>query len=79
MEGVPEKPNLCGIIPNAFAHIFGHIAKAEGDEKFLVRVSYFEIYKEKIRDLLVRKADREINHGNNLEVKEDREKGLKAW
>ncbi|XP_055332621.1 kinesin-like protein KIF3A [Paramacrobiotus metropolitanus] len=76
MEGVPERPELRGIIPNAFAHIFGHIAKAEGYQKFLVRASYFEIYKEQIRDLLVKKSDKDRGVGNNLEVKEDREKGV---
>ena len=45
-------PELKGIIPNSFAHIFGHIAKAEDDLKFLVRVSYLEIYNEEVRDLL---------------------------
>ncbi len=33
MEGVRDKPELRGIIPNSFAHIFGHIAKLEGDIK----------------------------------------------
>ena len=33
MEGIRDKPELRGIIPNSFAHIFGHIAKAEGDIK----------------------------------------------
>lgn len=39
-----------GIIPNSFAHIFGVIAKAEGSTKFLVRVSYLEIYCEDVKD-----------------------------
>ncbi|GAB5566692.1 kinesin-like protein KIF3A isoform X5 [Prionailurus iriomotensis] len=52
MEGVRAVPELRGIIPNSFAHIFGHIAKAEGDTRFLVRVSYLEIYNEEVRDLL---------------------------
>lgn len=52
MEGVRSVPELKGIIPNSFAHIFGHIAKAEEDIKFLVRVSYLEIYNEEVRDLL---------------------------
>ena len=30
MEGVRAVPELRGVIPNSFAHIFGHIAKAEG-------------------------------------------------
>jgi kinesin family protein 3/17 len=29
MEGVRTVPELRGIIPNSFAHIFGYIAKAE--------------------------------------------------
>ena len=41
-----------GIIPNSFAHVFGHIAKAGDDLKFLVRVSYLEIYNEDVLDLL---------------------------
>ena len=38
MEGVRSVPELRGIIPNSFAHVFGHIAKAEGDSRFLVSV-----------------------------------------
>lgn len=33
MSGNPSAPELKGIIPNSFAHIFGHIAKATEDEK----------------------------------------------
>ena len=31
MEGVRKVPEKCGVIPNSFAHIFGHIAKCEGE------------------------------------------------
>ena len=48
MEGVRTVPELRGIIPNSFAHIFGAIAKSEGDVRFLVRVSYLEIYNEEV-------------------------------
>ena len=51
MEGVRSNPELKGIIPNSFAHIFSHISK-NPDFKFLIRVSYLEIYCEEIRDLL---------------------------
>ena len=34
MEGVRTAPELRGIIPNSFAHIFGAIAKAEGDVRY---------------------------------------------
>lgn len=33
MEGSHTSPELNGIIPNSFAHIFGHIAKAKEDIK----------------------------------------------
>ena len=52
MEGVPDPPELRGIIPNAFQHIFDKVAVAEEHQHFLVRASYLEIYNEEIRDLL---------------------------
>ncbi|XP_073843810.1 kinesin-like protein 64D [Musca autumnalis] len=64
MSGNPESPQTKGIIPNAFAHIFGHIAKAKENQKFLVRVSYMEIYNEEVRDLLGKDVTK------SLEVKE---------
>ena len=51
MEGRPDPPNLRGIIPNSFQHIFEYVAGAR-DKQFLVRASYLEIYNEEIRDLL---------------------------
>ncbi|XP_076059316.1 kinesin-like protein 64D isoform X2 [Oratosquilla oratoria] len=70
MEGVRTVPELKGIIPNSFAHIFGHIAKQEEDKKFLVRVSYLEIYNEEVRDLL--RQDQSVR----LEVKERPDVGV---
>uniref|UniRef100_A0A1B0AEW8 Kinesin-like protein n=1 Tax=Glossina pallidipes TaxID=7398 RepID=A0A1B0AEW8_GLOPL len=64
MSGNAESPQTKGIIPNAFAHIFGHIAKARENQKFLVRVSYMEIYNEEVRDLLGKDVTK------SLEVKE---------
>ncbi|KAL7292241.1 kinesin-like protein KIF3A [Trichogramma pretiosum] len=52
MTGTKTSPQLRGIIPNSFAHIFGHIAKADENQKFLVRATYLELYNEEIRDLL---------------------------
>ena len=68
MMGVVDNPELKGIIPNAFSHIFGFI-KTEGEsKKFLVRCSFVEIYNEEVRDLLV-------NNNQKLAIKEDPKKG----
>lgn len=34
MVGSCDSPETKGIIPNTFAHIFGHIAKAQENEKY---------------------------------------------
>lgn len=54
MMGVPDDPNLRGIIPNCFAHIFGCIDEegSDANKRFLVRCSYLEIYNEEVYDLL---------------------------
>lgn len=70
MVGVPGVSELSGIIPNSFAHIFGHIAKCEGEVKFLVRVSYLQIYNEDVCDLLGK------NPTTKLEVKERPDVGV---
>nr|CAD7443424.1 unnamed protein product [Timema bartmani] len=64
MAGICSEPELKGIIPNSFAHIFGYIAKAEDHRKFLVRVAHIEIYNEEVRDLLGK------DQSARLEVKE---------
>mmetsp|Transcript_6750 Transcript_6750/g.9930 ORF Transcript_6750/g.9930 Transcript_6750/m.9930 type:complete len:600 (+) Transcript_6750:267-2066(+) len=70
MEGVPEDVELRGIIPNAFQHIFDHVALKGSDEKYLVRASYFEIYNEEIRDLLSKTPK------NGLDLKESADSGV---
>jgi len=44
-------PDLAGVIPRTFDHIFRNI-NTTPSKKFLVRASYLEIYNEEIRDLL---------------------------
>lgn len=51
MMGTPNEP---GIIPLAVEHMFDAIANTPGRE-FLLRVSYLEIYNEKVNDLLMTK------------------------
>ena len=70
MEGLRAVAEMRGIIPNSFAHIFGAIAKAEGETRFLVRVSYLEIYNEEVRDLLGK------DQTQRLEVKERPDVGV---
>uniref|UniRef100_A0A0A9YFR5 Kinesin-like protein n=1 Tax=Lygus hesperus TaxID=30085 RepID=A0A0A9YFR5_LYGHE len=71
MEGVNTEPELRGVIPNSFAHLFGRIAKASEETKFLVRVSYYEIYNEEVRDLL-----NSSQTSGGLEVKERPDVGV---
>ena len=52
MEGVRDNPEMEGVIPRSFRHIFDRIASAPEDERYLVRASYLEIYQEEIRDLM---------------------------
>eukprot|EP01135_Chromosphaera_perkinsii_P002471 Nk52_evm77s223 gene=Nk52_evmTU77s223 len=68
MEGVRDVPELRGIIPNSFAHIFGFIAGAETSTRFLVRASYMEIYMEEIRDLLSKTSKKKLDLRENPDV-----------
>ena len=68
MMGIVTDPDLKGIIPNAFSHIFGFI-KTEGEsKKFFLRCSFVEIYNEEVRDLLG-------NKDKKLDIREDPKKG----
>jgi len=70
MEGYPDPPELRGIIPNSFEHIFDKVALAGDDQQWLVRASYLEIYNEEIRDLLSKDPK------NHLELKENVDTGV---
>ena len=73
MEGTGQDP---GLIPRSFRHIFRELGTspgsptaagmADGVEHSVVKVSYAEIYNEKIRDLLV-----EPQEAKPLRVRED--------
>ncbi|KAI9103234.1 P-loop containing nucleoside triphosphate hydrolase protein [Phlyctochytrium arcticum] len=69
MEGIRDVPELRGIIPNAFGHIFTEISLADKSTQFLVRASYLEIYNEDIHDLLNPKAGK-------LDIKERADIGI---
>lgn len=36
MSGNADSPQTKGILPNTFAHIFGHIAKAKDNQKYII-------------------------------------------
>ena len=52
MEGVIGDGQLQGIIPRIVNDIFNHIYSMEENLEFHIKVSYFEIYLDKVRDLL---------------------------
>lgn len=54
MEGDIDDPTKQGIIPRIVNDIFNHIYSIEENLEFHIKVSYYEIYLEKIRDLLDR-------------------------
>lgn len=52
MEGVLGDATKQGIIPRIVNDIFNHIYAMEENLEFHIKISYFEIYMDKIRDLL---------------------------
>ncbi|KRW99139.1 P-loop containing nucleoside triphosphate hydrolase [Pseudocohnilembus persalinus] len=67
MEGNINVPDLRGIIPRTFDHIFKTINGTPGVQ-FMVRASMFELYNEEIRDLLVKS-------NKKLEIREHKNGG----
>lgn len=66
MEGVIGDPNKQGIIPRIVNDIFTHIYGMEENLEFHIKVSYFEIYMDKIRDLLdVSKINLSVHEDKN--------------
>lgn len=69
MQGLQTDPEKRGVIPNSFHHIFTHISRSQ-NQRYLVRVSYIEIYQEEIRDLLCK------DNNKKLDLKENPESGV---
>ncbi|BFZ55143.1 hypothetical protein PYCC9005_002182 [Savitreella phatthalungensis] len=61
--------DLRGVIPRIIEQIFDHIASAPSNMEYTVKVSYMEIYMERIRDLLAPAND-------NLPIHEDKQRGV---
>jgi hypothetical protein len=51
-----DSDELKGIIPRITEQIFQSIVESDAHLEYLVKVSYMEIYLERIRDLLARKS-----------------------
>lgn len=69
MEGIPSDENLMGIIPRMMQQIFETINSWSSDIEFSVKCQYYQIYNEKIQDLIdTRKTD--------LAIREDKNKGI---
>ena len=45
MEGERDEPEKRGIVPNSFAHIFGHIAKCGGEVQYVSYITYINCIK----------------------------------
>jgi len=69
LQADTSSPKNNGIISNAFDHLFEAISVANGI-RYLVLVSYLEIYNENIRDLL------NNDTANNLKLKENPTEGV---
>uniref|UniRef100_A0A3Q2VUA3 Kinesin-like protein n=1 Tax=Haplochromis burtoni TaxID=8153 RepID=A0A3Q2VUA3_HAPBU len=66
MEGTLHDPHQMGIIPRISRDIFDHIYSMDENLEFHIKVSYFEIYLDKIRDLLdVSKTNLAVHEDKN--------------
>uniref|UniRef100_UPI00398F1D75 kinesin heavy chain-like n=1 Tax=Pristiophorus japonicus TaxID=55135 RepID=UPI00398F1D75 len=66
MEGTLHDSHLMGIIPRITHDIFDHIYSMDENLEFHIKVSYFEIYMDKIRDLLdVAKTNLSVHEDKN--------------
>ena len=69
MEGITNDEDLKGIIPRMMQLVFETINSGSSDIEFSVKCQYYQIYNEKIQDLIdTRKTD--------LAIREDKNKGI---
>ena len=69
MMGVENPAANKGVIPQAFDHIFDHVAVST-EVRYLLSASYLEIYNEEVRDLLGKDVKKK------LELHEHPERGV---
>jgi kinesin family member 5 len=71
MEGIIHDEATRGIIPRAVEALFDAVSEADESIEFTFKVTYVEIYMEKVRDLLD-----ETRTKVNLTIREDKIKGI---
>lgn len=83
-----DSSELKGIIPRITEQIFKSIVESDSHLEYVVKVSYLEIYLERIRDLLARKIFRALccesmtnatllsAQNDNLQVHEEKSRGV---
>lgn len=93
MQGADiDNPSLKGIIPRIVEQIFASIMNADIMIEYTVKVSYMEIYMEKIKDLLARESPKpppppgyaalamdgcsRVAANDNLSIHEDKARGV---
>lgn len=69
MQGVIDDVELRGIVPRMVKTVFNRIENSSENMEFAVKVSFCEIYNERIKDLLDPKKD-------NLKIHEEKQKGV---
>ncbi|KAK4129482.1 kinesin-domain-containing protein [Parathielavia appendiculata] len=74
MQGTASSP---GVIPLAITDIFSYIRETPSRE-FLLRVSYLEIYNEKIHDLLSMASSNGNQQQEEIKLREDSKRGVYA-
>jgi len=75
MQGTNFEP---GVIPNAVTDIFSFIRETPSRE-FLLRVSYLEIFNERIYDLLSQDGVQSGLQSENIKLREDSKRGVYAF
>lgn len=63
-----------GVIPLAIKDVFDAVRRHANDREFLIRVSYLEIYNEKMVDLLA-ESEESANASAELSIREDKDRG----
>lgn len=78
MQGVLDDDELEGIIPRIVKYLYNVIRDSNEDIEYIIKVSMFEIYKEKIRVILLFYEIQDLfdSEKSNLKIREEKGKGI---